>query len=149
MSDEENPQAVAVQLKLLEDYYQDLSGRESILLRLYREEKASLASMTALKDMKSADLLVNIGGGAHLPVSFTGGGKVVVDIGAGVAIEKAPDDAISYLTARIKEIEDTLGKVSSQKKEVADRMEAYQQQLELSQAPEEKSKEPEPPPGDA
>jgi prefoldin alpha subunit len=132
----------------LEDYYQDLAGRESILLRLYREDKASLASMTALKDMTSANLLVNIGGGTHLPVSYTGGGKVVVEVGSGVALEKTPEDAISYLTSRIKDIEDTLGKVSSQKREVAERLEAFQQELDLSQAPHEEAKESEPPPGD-
>jgi prefoldin alpha subunit len=140
---------MAVQLKLLEDYYQDLSGRESILVRLYQEEKASLASVTTLKDLKSADLLIPIGGGTNLPVSFVGGGKFVVEVGAGVALEKSPDDAISFLTARIKEIEDTLGKVSSQKREVLDRIQAYQQQLDMAQAPQEGAKSSEPPPGDA
>jgi len=149
LSDDENAQAIAVQLKLLEDYYQDLLNRESILLRLYREDKASLASMTALKDAKSAELLVPIGGGTRLPVTFTGGGKVVVDVGAGVALEKSPEDAISFLNSRIKELEDTLGKVASQKREVADRLQFYQQQLDMTQAPREKPQDSEPPPGDA
>ncbi len=139
---------MAIQLKLLEDYYEDLSSRESILLRLYREDKASVGSLTALKDAKSADLLVPIGGGAHLPVSFAGGGKVVVEVGAGVALEKSPEDAIAYLTARVKDIEDTLGKLNSQKKEVADRLQDYQAQLEASQGTRKASAE-EPPPGDA
>ena len=148
MSDDEGAQAIAVQLRLLEEYYQDLSNRESILIRLYREDKASLASITALKDAKSAELLVAIGGGAHLPVSYTGGGKVVVEVGSGVALEKSPEDAMSFLKARVKEIEDTLGKVSSQKREVAERLQAYQQQLELSEAPKAEAQSSEQPPGD-
>ena len=148
MSDDESAQAVAVQLKLLEDYYEDLSGRESILLRLYREDKASLASLTALKDSKSAELLVPIGGGAHLPVLFTGGGKVIVDVGSGVAMEKTPEDAIAFLTSRLKDIEDTLGKVTSQKKEVADRLRDYQERLEASESPRSATGKVEPP-GDA
>jgi len=148
LSDDESAQAIAVQLRLLEEYYQDLSNRESILVRLYREDKASLASVTALKDTKSAELLVPIGGGAHLPVSFTGGGKVVVEVGSGVALEKSPEDTVSFLKERIKEIEDTLGKISSQKKEVAERLQAYQQQLELSQTPTEGTQSSDQPPGD-
>jgi prefoldin alpha subunit len=140
---------MAVQLRLLEDYYQDLSNRESILVRLYREDKASLASVTALKDTKSAELLISIGGGAHLPVSFMGGGKVVVEVGSGVALEKSPEDTMSFLKGRIKEIEDTLGTISSQKREVAERLQAYQQQLELSQAPREGTQSSGQPPGDS
>ena len=92
MSDDDSAQALAVQLRLLEEYYQDLASRESILMRLYREDKSSLTSMTALRDAKSADLLVPIGGGAHLPVTYAGGGKVVVDVGSGVAIEKTAEE---------------------------------------------------------
>jgi len=149
LSSDDETQALAVQLKLLEDYFEDLSGRESILMRLYREDRASLTSMTALKDAKSADLLVPIGGGAQLPVSYTGGGKLVVDVGAGVYLEKTPEEAISFLTSRVKEVEDTLGKISSQKREVAERLQVYQQQLDLASAPREAPKSSEPPPGDA
>lgn len=149
MSDDESAQAIAVQLRLLEEYYQDLSNRESILVRLYREDKASLASVTALKDTKSAELLVPIGGGAHLPVSFAGGGKVVVEVGSGVALEKSPEDTMSFLKERIKEIEDTLRKISSQKREVVERIQSYQQQLELSQTPTEGTQSSDQPPGDA
>ncbi len=147
MSDDDGARAVAAQLRLLEDYYQELSNKESVLLRLYREDKASVSSLTTLKDAKEADLLVPIGGGAHLPVSFTGGGNVVIEVGSGVAMEKTPDEAIAFLNNRAKEIEDTLGQVSSQKKEIAERLQAFQQ-LDLSQPPAE-SKASEPPPGDA
>jgi prefoldin alpha subunit len=148
LSNDDNAQALAVQLRLLEDYYQDLSSRESILVRLYREDRASLSSLTALKDIKAADLLVPIGGGAHLPASFTGGGKIVVEVGSGIALEKTPEDAIAFLTGRIKEVEDTLGKVASQKREVTDRMQAYQQQLELTSAGPQKDDGSEPKSGD-
>ena len=150
MSYDENAQAMAMQLRLLEDYYQDLTNRENMLVRLYREDKACISSITTLKDAKSAELLVSIGGGAHLPVSFTGGGTIAVEVGSGVVLEKSPEDTIAFLTNRVKEIEATLEQVASQKREIAERLQSYQQQMDFTSAiPQGAGAPSEQPPGDA
>jgi prefoldin alpha subunit len=149
LSDEENAQALALQVRLLEDYYRDISNRENVLLRMYREDKACLASVSTLKDSKQFDLLVPIGGGAYLPVAFAGGNKLLVDIGSGMAMEKTPEDAIAFLNGRVKEIDETLQTVAAQKREVTQRLQAYQQQLDLMMSESvDASKPTEQPPGD-
>lgn len=135
MSDDETVQALALQLRLLEEYYQDLSNKESILLRLYGEDKASISSITALKDSGRAELLVHLGGGAHLPVAYAGESRLILDVGAGVSIEKTPDEAVAFLTARTKEIEEALRAVTAQKEEVAKRIDLYRRQLTTAVVP--------------
>lgn len=149
MSSDETVQALLLQMRLMEEYYQELNSREAILLRLYSENKASLSSITSLKDANSASLLVPIGGGAYIPVIYNGGGKLVVDVGANVSLEKTPEETVTYLKDRVKEIEEALRTVSAQKQDVESRLEFYQQQLNSLTAKQAAEKPSQPPPGDA
>jgi prefoldin alpha subunit len=55
--------------------------------------------------------------------------KIVLNIGAGVAVEKNPDSAINFLEARIKELEVAIKDTSTQKQQVVANLEQGKQQF--------------------
>jgi len=56
--------------------------------------------------------------------------KLIVNVGAGVAVEKDKDSAINFLESRLKEMEVALQETAGQKQQVATSLEQGKQQME-------------------
>ena len=56
--------------------------------------------------------------------------KIVVNVGAGIAIEKDHDSALSYLESKIKELEVALQETNSQRQQIASNLEQGKQQMQ-------------------
>ncbi|MDR3102013.1 MAG: prefoldin subunit alpha [Methanocalculaceae archaeon] len=93
----------------------------------------SLASIEALEALVAADgpvsTLLNLGGGVSVRATVSDTKKMLVGIGAGVMVEKSPDEAISFMRDRITEMDasgkrlsESLGKLQSQMSAVEQRM---------------------------
>jgi len=55
--------------------------------------------------------------------------KLMVNLGAGVAVEKSRDDALNYVESRIKEYEVAARQLEAQRQELAKRMDQLQSQI--------------------
>jgi len=55
--------------------------------------------------------------------------KLLINIGAGVAVEKSREDTINYIESRLKEFEIALKQLMGQKQQVSLRMEQIQVQV--------------------
>jgi prefoldin alpha subunit len=56
--------------------------------------------------------------------------KIVINVGAGVAIEKDHDSALSYLESKIKELEVAFQETNSQRQQIAANLEQGKQQMQ-------------------
>ncbi len=119
-----------LQLRLLESYYNDLTARESILSQALLESKAALSAVSVLSDGEESEIVVPIGAGVFLPVTYSPEKKLLVRLGANVILEKGRDEASSFLNRRIEEIERALREVVAQKEETARRIEMLRSELE-------------------
>ncbi|MDG6935039.1 MAG: hypothetical protein JRN68_10135 [Nitrososphaerota archaeon] len=128
-SDETRAQSLALQARLLEEYYNDLISRENILTRLLVENKNSVAALQGIDDTQDMQLAIPIGGGANLPVVFKASQKILLNISADVAIEKPKSEAIQYLLDRGKEINNALATTLQQKDETAKQINIVRDQL--------------------
>jgi len=104
MSDEQAQQLMQ-QMQMLETYFSDLSQREATFLGVLREATAAIEAMKSLSQKPESETLVPIGIGTYVPTKISSNSKIVLSIGAGVAVEKDFPSAINYLEAHIKEIE--------------------------------------------
>ncbi len=89
--------------------------REGTFLSILREATAAIESIKSLGTQPDSDTLVPLGMGAYVPTKISSNNKIVVNIGAGVAVEKDFPAAINYFEARIKEIEIALQDTADQK----------------------------------
>ena len=132
---EEQAQQLMQQMQMLETYFSDLSQREGTFVNILREATASIESIKALGDKSDSETLVPIGMGTYVPAKISSANKIILNIGAGVAVEKDFASAINYLEARIKEIEVALQDTSAKKQEAAGRLEQGKAQInQLMQA---------------
>jgi prefoldin alpha subunit len=120
---EEQAQQLMQQMQMLETYFADLSQREVTLIGVLRESIAAIESLKSLNQQPTSDALVPIGMGTYVQTKISSSDKIVLNIGAGVAVEKNSDSAINYLEVRIKEIEVALNDVATRKQEVIARLE--------------------------
>ena len=112
---EEQAQQLLYQMQMLEAYLGDLVQRESTLLSILREAVSAIVSIKSLKDNTSSDTLMPLGMGTFVKSQISSNEKIVLNIGAGVAVEKNPDSAINFLESRIKEIEVALQEAAAKK----------------------------------
>jgi len=126
---EEQAQQLMQQMQMLETYFSDLSQREGTFLNVLREATAAIESIQSLNQKSESETLVPIGMGTYVPTKISSSNKIILNIGAGVALEKDFPSAINYLEARIKEIEIALQDTSAKKQDAANRLEQGKAQM--------------------
>ncbi len=117
------------QMQMLETYFSDLSQRERTFLSVLREATAAIESIKSLSQKPESETLVPIGIGTYIPTKISSNSKIVLSIGAGVAVEKDFPSAINYLEAHIKEIEVALQDNAAKKQDAAARLEQGREQI--------------------
>jgi len=126
---EEQTQQLMQQMQMLETYFSELSQREGTFLSVLREATAAIESIKSLSQKPESETLVPIGIGTYIPTKILSNSKIVLSIGAGVAVEKDFPSAINYLEAHIKEIEVALQDNAAKKQDAAARLEQGREQI--------------------
>jgi len=129
---EEQAEQLMQQMQMLETYFSDLSQREGTFVNILRETTAAIESIKP------------IGMGTYIPTKISSTQKIVMNIGAGIAVEKDFPSAINYLEARIKEIEIALQDTAVKKQDAAQRLE--QGKAQVNQMMQAMQQPPNPPP---
>ena len=126
---EEQAEQLMQQMQMLETYFSDLSQREASFVNIFRETVAAIESIKSLSQKPESETLVPIGMGAYLPTKISSNSKIILNIGAGVAVEKDFPSAINFLEARVKEIEIAINDTSAKKQDAAGRLEQGRMQI--------------------
>lgn len=114
---------------MLETYFADLTQRENALVSVLHEATSAISSIKAINEKNESNTLVPVGMGSFVKTTISSADKIVLNIGAGVAIEKSKDDAINYLESRIKEIEVAIQQTSSRRHEIGMQLEQGREAL--------------------
>lgn len=117
------------QSRILEAYMNDVMTRQVTVSKLM--EEAHLASntiqtITAESDVES---LMPIGIGVYVKTVVPPIKKLLINLDAGVAIEKNREDALNYVETRIKEYEVAARQLEAQRQEIAMRINQLQSQI--------------------
>lgn len=126
---EEQAQQLLYQLQMLETYFADLTQREASLVSVLREASFAIEAIKSLTMTTESETLVPIGMGTYVKTKISSSDKIVLNIGAGIAVEKDKDAAINFLESRLKEIEIALKDNSVKKSQVEQRLETGKHQM--------------------
>ncbi len=121
---------LVAEIRMLETYYQEISSRVQAASAALSDSRAALHAIEEFGKSPSSDLLVPIGGGVFLPTNGVEVKRVVLSVGAGVAIEKDTDYAKIFLQARQKELETAITTLDQQRKEIGSRLDAGRAMLQ-------------------
>ena len=117
------------QSRILEAYMNDVMTRQVTVSKLM--EEAHLASNTIQNITSESDVesLMPIGIGVYVKTNVPPIKKLLINLDAGVAIEKNREDALNYVETRIKEYEVAARQLEAQRQEIAMRINQLQSQI--------------------
>ena len=117
------------QSRVYEAYINDVMTKQMTVSRLLEEARLASTTIQATSPETEVESLMPIGIGIHMKAMVPAVKKLVVGLGAGVAIEKSRDDALNYVESRIKEFELAARQLEAQRNDLAMRMQQLQNQV--------------------
>jgi prefoldin alpha subunit len=129
-SDEEKVNSLVVEVRILENTFNELSARQNLLERALLENRSALEAMKALGEQKPDEVLLQIGGGTLVKASPPSVDRVLVNVGANVAIEKTREEATAMIESRTKQVEQSVISLINQRNQIAERLESDRQVLQ-------------------
>jgi prefoldin alpha subunit len=138
MSNDSNQQQAAAdqkiselvqQSRILEAYMNDTITRETTVTKLIEEARLASSAVQNVMDESEVESLMPVGIGVYMKALVPPVKKLLVNVGAGVVVEKNREDTVNYIESRIKEFETALSQLYSQKQQIEMRMEQIQKQV--------------------
>ena len=122
---------MAVESRVLEETVNELQSRINLTNSAMTELRVSSMTLEGLeKEKKDAQLFVPIGGGSYVKARLETAKKVVVGIGADVAVERTLKEAKEELETRIAELEKTREALGQQLNQVIGKIQENRGKLE-------------------
>lgn len=126
---EEQAQQFLYRMQMLESIAASLDQKEGVIVNFLREAFASVDSIKNLPEGQEAESLIPLGIGAYVKANIIPNSKILMDIGAGIAVEKDHASALNYLESRIKELQVALNETSAQKHQAMMQLEQLKEQM--------------------
>jgi prefoldin alpha subunit len=117
------------QSRILEAYMNDTITREATVTKLIEEARLASSAVQNVMDESEVESLMPVGIGVYMKALVPSVKKLLVNVGAGVIVEKSREDTVNYIESRIKEFETALSQLYSQKQQIEMRMEQIQKQV--------------------
>ena len=115
---------------MLEGHLSELTQREGTIMSIIREASSAIQSLKTIDTKTDNETLVPVGLGTFIKTKTISEEKLILNIGAGIAIEKDKDYTINFLELRLKEMQVALQETSNQKQQIAASLEQGKQQME-------------------
>ena len=129
--EEEEFRKIAAELRLLESTAEAVQSRINFVNAALTELNLAKMNLEGLEKEKiETSLLVPIGGGSYIKAKIESTEKIVVGIGAGVAVEKTFNEAKEILSKRIEELEKLYGRLQQQLAQIGQRIQEDRAKLE-------------------
>jgi len=130
-SDEETFRRLIVELRILEGTADALQSRVGLVSAALTELRVASLTLEGLeKEKTDAPLFVPVGGGSYIEAKLGNEDKVIVGVGAGVAIEKTIKEAKENVSRRIAELEKTGMTLEQQLRQVIEKIQDNRAQLQ-------------------
>jgi prefoldin alpha subunit len=117
------------QSRILEAYMNDIMTRQLTVNRAIEEARLASTTIQNITSESDVESLMPIGIGIYVKTTVPPIKKLLVNLDAGVAIEKNREDALNYVEARIKEYELASRQLEAQRQEIAMRINQLQSQI--------------------
>src|ERR687883_384523 len=117
------------QSRVLEAYMNDIMTRQVTVSKLMEEARLASTTIQNITSDSEVESLMPVGIGVYVKTTVPPIKKLLVNLGAGVAVEKNREDTLNYVEARIKEYEVAARQLEAQRQEIAMRINQLQSQI--------------------
>ena len=117
-------------MQMMEGYLSELSQKEATIVSVIREASSAIQSLKTIDNKTDNETLTPVGLGTFIKTKVVPNEKLILNVGAGIAVEKDKDSAINFLELRLKEMQVALQETSNQKQQISASLEQGKQQME-------------------
>jgi prefoldin alpha subunit len=117
------------QSRILEAYMNDIMTRQVTVSKLMEEAHLASNTIQNIHSESNVESLMPIGIGVYVKTTVPPIKKLLINLDAGVAIEKSREDALNYVETRIKEYEVAARQLEAQRQEITMRINQLQSQI--------------------
>jgi prefoldin alpha subunit len=117
------------QSRILEAYMNDVITRQVTVSKLMEEAHLASNTIQNITSESEVESLMPIGIGVYVKTTVPPIKKLLINMDAGVAIEKSREDALNYVETKIKEYEVAARQLEAQRQEIAMRINQLQSQI--------------------
>ena len=136
---EERLQRLILEIRVLENSFNDVTNRQSAITRAMLESQSALEAIKNLSSDDPSKTLVPLGAGIFMGTDVSLPSSLIVGIGADVAIEKSTESTITYLEERSQELEKVGANIEAQRIELAKRINSSRNEANSIAARQQKS----------
>jgi prefoldin alpha subunit len=131
MKEEEIVRQLANEIRILEGSVTTLQSRLEVVRSAINEVAMAHATLEGLTKMQDGDdTMVPVGAGSYIRVKIADSKKLVMGIGAGVAMEKDVMSSIEELKGRVQELDKARNSIQQQLDQTAARYEQDREALD-------------------
>jgi prefoldin alpha subunit len=117
------------QSRILEAYMNDIMTRQVTVSKLMEEAHLASSTIQSITSESDVESLMPIGIGVYVKTMVPPIKKLLINLDAGVAVEKSREDALNYVETRIKEYEVAARQLEAQRQEISMRINQLQSQV--------------------
>lgn len=129
-ADDEDFQKSLVQLRVYEGSARALQARLEIVNAALNEFSLASTTLEGVKTQKTdEDALIPVGGGSYVRVRLSDISKIVMGVGAGVAVEKPIEDSVNEIKERIADLDKVRTSLQEQLSQALFRIEEGREKL--------------------
>jgi prefoldin alpha subunit len=129
--DEEELRRMTVELRFLEQTAEALQSRLNMINAVITDLTYAGMTLTALENEKEgSELLVPMGGNSYVKARLESPDRLIVGMGAGVAVEKTLPESKEVMKKRQEELENTRMSMRQQFVQVVDRTKELREKIE-------------------
>jgi prefoldin alpha subunit len=114
--------------RMLENRIRGLAQQRELISSKILEVRGTLAGIEDTMKSKG-DVIFSLGSEAHVKGNVKDRKNIIVEVGAGIALEKSIDDAKATLKERLKELESAFSNVQSEMSRMSSAMSELQSNL--------------------
>jgi len=142
MSNEEQIRQAYVEVRVLENYVEEIRTRLQVVVTTSTELQTTRAAVEALsKTPEGTPLLVNLGGGVYGLARTSDPTKILLDVGTGIVVEKTVDGSLELINKRLGDLEKARASLESQLSNILTRLDRSRGKLsDLSSSAKETSR---------
>ncbi len=131
-SDDQEFQRLLLEQKVLEESARTLQERFELVSAALRDSAIAQATLQGIKTQKTeTEALIPIGAGSHVRAKLADVSKIVMGIGAGVAVEKPIDDSINEIKGRMANLDKARTTIEEQLTQTLNKMEQNRESINL------------------
>ena len=120
--EKKNLRSKLLEFQLVESRLKVLESRRNLILSKIAEIERTIQCLDDVQKSGESEILLSIGSNVYVPGSLKKSEKILVELGAGVAVEKSVEGARSFLEKKLKILENGIASIENEMVNLSQRL---------------------------